>query len=336
MNVEPTDVLQILSDTLLEGKAIDHLLYKDPITGIRWSTNRTSHFTSSSKGSSSAATERSIPPGSTTTLPSRLPGDRKGPIRYGARGGHCNHQEIGPSRPGGRGFPTGAKWESCRKAKGKEKFVICNADEGDPGAYMDRSLLEGNPHSVIEGMLIGAYAIGSEEGYVYVRNEYPLAVSNLGRAIDQAKEYGLLGKNILGSGLTFTLKVSRGGGAFVCGESTALMASLEGRVGEPRAKYIHTVEHGLWNQPSNLNNVETWANVPIIINGEWTGIPPLEQPDQRERRSSPSSGRSIIPVSLKSPWEFHCVRSFMTLAEESRREAFQGGPDRRPFRRLYP
>jgi len=167
---------------------------------------------------------------------------------------------------GGGGFPTGAKWEACRSAKGKERFIICNADEGDPGAYMDRSLLEGNPHGIIEGMLIGAYAIGSEEGYVYVRNEYPLAVSNLTRAIDQAKDYGLLGKNILGSELTFTIKINRGGGAFVCGESTALMASLEGRVGEPRAKYIHTVEHGLWDQPTNLNNVETWANVPIIIN----------------------------------------------------------------------
>jgi NADH:ubiquinone oxidoreductase subunit F (NADH-binding) len=131
---------------------------------------------------------------------------------------------------------------------------------------MDRSLLEGNPHRVIEGMLIGAYAIGSEEGYVYVRNEYPLAVSNLMHAIEQAKGYGLLGKNILGSELTFTIKINRGGGAFVCGESTALMASLEGRVGEPRAKYIHTVEHGLWDQPTNLNNVETWANVPMIIN----------------------------------------------------------------------
>lgn len=172
---------------------------------------------------------------------------------------------------GGGGFPTGVKWEACRRAKGKEKFIICNADEGDPGAYMDRSLLEGNPHSVIEGMLIGAYAIGSEEGYVYVRNEYPLAVSNLSCAIDQARAYGLLGKNILGSGLNFQIKIARGGGAFVCGESTALMASLEGRVGEPRAKYIHTVEVGLWNQPSNLNNVETWANVPIIINRgvEW-------------------------------------------------------------------
>jgi NADH:ubiquinone oxidoreductase subunit F (NADH-binding)/Pyruvate/2-oxoacid:ferredoxin oxidoreductase delta subunit len=166
---------------------------------------------------------------------------------------------------GGGGFPAGEKWETCRNAPGKEKFVICNADEGDPGAYMDRSLLEGNPHSVIEGMLIGAYAIGSDQGYVYVRNEYPLAVANLTRAIEQAKGYGLLGKNILGSGFNFTIKISRGGGAFVCGESTALMASLEGRVGEPRAKYIHTAEHGLWDQPTNLNNVETWANVPIIL-----------------------------------------------------------------------
>ena len=167
---------------------------------------------------------------------------------------------------GGGGFPTGRKWESTRDAPGDIKYVICNADEGDPGAYMDRSILEGNPHSVLEGMIIGAYAIGSNEGYVYVRNEYPLAVSNLSTAIKQARELGLLGTNILGSGFSFDIKVNRGGGAFVCGESTALMASLEGKPGEPRAKYIHTSEKGLWDRPSNLNNVETWANVPMIIN----------------------------------------------------------------------
>ncbi len=166
---------------------------------------------------------------------------------------------------GGGGFPTGKKWATCRKAKGEPKYIICNADEGDPGAFMDRSLLEGNPHSVIEGMLIGGYAIGSNEGFVYVRNEYPLAVKNLLIAIDAARECGLLGKNILGTGFSFDIEVSRGGGAFVCGESTALMASLEGKTGEPRAKYIHTVESGLWEKPSNLNNVETWANVPLII-----------------------------------------------------------------------
>ncbi len=166
---------------------------------------------------------------------------------------------------GGGGFPTGVKWASCRKAKGWPKYVLCNADEGDPGAYMDRSLIEGDPHSILEGMLIGAYAIGSSEGYIYVRAEYPLAVKTLQRAILAAREAGLLGENIFGTGFSFDIKLNLGGGAFVCGESTALMASIEGKPGEPRAKYVHTVEKGLWNRPSNLNNVETWANVPLII-----------------------------------------------------------------------
>lgn len=166
---------------------------------------------------------------------------------------------------GGGGFPAGVKWQTCRRAHGDIKYVICNGDEGDPGAYMDRSVMEGDPHSVIEGMIIGAFAIGSGQGFIYVRNEYPLAVANLQRAINQAREYGFLGKNILNSGFDFDLKISKGAGAFVCGESTALMTSLEGKAGEPRAKYIHTVEHGLWDRPSNLNNVETWANVPAII-----------------------------------------------------------------------
>ncbi len=172
---------------------------------------------------------------------------------------------------GGAGFPTGSKWESTRNARGEPKYVICNADEGDPGAFMDRSLVEGNPHSVLEGMIIGAYAIGSHEGYIYIRNEYPMAVRHMSIAMEQAEAYGLLGENILGSGFSFNIKIKRGGGAFVCGESTALMASLEGRVGEPRAKYIHTSEQGLWGKPSNLNNVETWANVPLIINkgADW-------------------------------------------------------------------
>ncbi len=166
---------------------------------------------------------------------------------------------------GGGGFPTGIKWASCRKAKGEPKYVICNADEGDPGAFMDRSIIEGDPHSVLEGMAIGAYAMGAEQGYLYVRMEYPLAIKRFNIAVGQAREYGLLGKDILGAGFDFDVEVRRGAGAFVCGESTALMASLEGKVGEPRAKYIHTVEHGLWNLPSCLNNVETWVNVPVII-----------------------------------------------------------------------
>ena len=172
---------------------------------------------------------------------------------------------------GGAGFPTGSKWESTRRAHGDTKYVIGNADEGDPGAFMDRCLVEGNPHSILEGMIIGAYAIGSHQGYIYIRNEYPLAVRNVRIAIQQAEEYGLLGENILGSGFNFNIRINRGGGAFICGESTALMASLEGRVGEPRAKYVHTSEQGLWGQPTNLNNVETWANVPLIINNgaDW-------------------------------------------------------------------
>jgi NADH:ubiquinone oxidoreductase subunit F (NADH-binding)/(2Fe-2S) ferredoxin/Pyruvate/2-oxoacid:ferredoxin oxidoreductase delta subunit len=166
---------------------------------------------------------------------------------------------------GGGGFPTGVKWASCRKATGWPKYVLCNADEGDPGAYMDRSLIEGDPHAILEGMLIGAYAIGSREGYIYVRAEYPLAVKTLQRAILSAREAGLLGENLFGTDFSFDIKLNLGGGAFVCGESTALMASIEGKPGEPRAKYVHTVDRGLWDRPSNLNNVETWANVPVII-----------------------------------------------------------------------
>ena len=165
---------------------------------------------------------------------------------------------------GGGGFPTGIKWESCRKHPG-ERYIICNADEGDPGAYMDRSVLEGDPHSVLEGMLIAAYAIGSAQGFIYVRNEYPLAVKRLVSAIKQAEAFGLLGDNIAGSNFGFQIKISTGAGAFVCGESTALMASLEGKVGRPRAKYVHTIEKGFRDGPSNLNNVETYANVPVIM-----------------------------------------------------------------------
>jgi NADH:ubiquinone oxidoreductase subunit F (NADH-binding)/NAD-dependent dihydropyrimidine dehydrogenase PreA subunit/(2Fe-2S) ferredoxin len=172
---------------------------------------------------------------------------------------------------GGAGFPTGSKWESCRRAKDDRKIILCNADEGDPGAYMDRSVLEGDPHSVIEGMIIGGFAIGAHEGFIYVRDEYPLAIQKLGLALREAEEVGILGENILGSGFSLKINLFRGGGAFVCGESTALMASIEGKVGEPRAKHIHTTESGLWDKPSNLNNVETWNNVPVIISrgADW-------------------------------------------------------------------
>lgn len=172
---------------------------------------------------------------------------------------------------GGGGFATGSKWETTRNATAEPKYVIVNADEGDPGAFMDRAILEGNPHSVLEGLIISAYAIGSNQGYIYVRREYPLAYANINIAIEQAKENGLLGNNILNSGFNFNIKVHSGAGAFVSGESTALMSAIEGFVGEPRLKYTHTAVSGLWEKPTNLNNVETYANIPHIINNgaDW-------------------------------------------------------------------
>ena len=166
---------------------------------------------------------------------------------------------------GGAGFPTGIKWELCRQQPGEIKYIICNADEGDPGAYMDRSIMEGNPHRVLEGMIIGAYAMGARQGYVYIRNEYPLAVKHLKQAIAQARDHGYLGQDILGSGFDFDIEIRLGSGAFVCGEETALMASIEGRVGEPRPRPPYPAERGLWGCPTNINNVKSWATVPIIL-----------------------------------------------------------------------
>jgi len=176
---------------------------------------------------------------------------------------------------GGGGFDAGRKWRSCKRAGGDVRYVIANGDEGDPGAFMDRSIMEGDPHAVLEGLIIGGYALESSQGYIYVRQEYPLAVEHLQRAIEDARGRGLLGENILGSGYSFEIEISRGGGAFVCGESSALMRSVEGKVGEPRAKYIHATDKGLWDRPTVLNNVETWATVPCIVEKgpEWfTGL----------------------------------------------------------------
>ncbi|MCK4613469.1 MAG: SLBB domain-containing protein, partial [Thermoplasmata archaeon] len=166
---------------------------------------------------------------------------------------------------GGAGFPTGLKWSFCRGAQGQPKYMICNADEGDPGAYMDRSILEADPHSVLEGLIIAAYAIGASEGYIYVRTEYPLAVRRFRVAIHQAEEYGFLGKNILNSGFDFTVKIVQGSGAFVCGEETALIASIESRPPEPRIRPPFPAISGLWGKPTNINNVKTLASVPVII-----------------------------------------------------------------------
>jgi NADP-reducing hydrogenase subunit HndC len=172
---------------------------------------------------------------------------------------------------GGAGFPTGVKWEVCRKQPKTPKFIICNCDEGDPGAYMDRSVFESDPHSVIEGMIIGGYAIGAKKGYIYVRTEYPLAIQRMKLAIQQAREYGLLGENIFGSGFNFDLEIREGSGAFVCGEETSLIHSIEGKTPEPRQRPPFPAQEGIWGCPTVINNVETWANVPVIIlrGAEW-------------------------------------------------------------------
>ncbi|NQT31997.1 MAG: NAD(P)H-dependent oxidoreductase subunit E, partial [Deltaproteobacteria bacterium] len=270
--VNEKDVPEIVAETVVKGNIIDRLLYTDPDTGKKITYESEVPFYQKQK--------RLVFGNNGLIDPTRID-DYLAVGGYAALGrvlsgmtpeGVINEvKKSGLRGRGGGGFPTGDKWQSCRDAEGEKRYIICNCDEGDPGAFMDRSLMEGNPHSVLEGMVIGAYAVGSHEGYIYVRNEYPLAVKNAEIAIKQAEEYGLLGKNILGSGFDFSVKISRGGGAFVCGESTALMASLEGKVGEPRAKYVHTSDKGLWEQPTNLNNVETWANVPLIIkNGaDW-------------------------------------------------------------------
>jgi NADH-quinone oxidoreductase subunit F/NADP-reducing hydrogenase subunit HndC len=193
---------------------------------------------------------------------------------------------------GGAGFPAGRKWESCRNAPGDIKYVICNADEGDPGAFQDRSVMEGNPHSIIEGMIIAAYAISAQKGFVYVRAEYPLAVSRLKIAIEQARQDGFLGDNILDSDFSFDLEIFQGAGAFVCGESTALVRSIEGKRGMPKVMpRPRTTEEGLWNKPTLLNNVKTFANIPLIINNgsEWFA----------KRGSEKSKGTAVFSLTGK-------------------------------------
>jgi NADP-reducing hydrogenase subunit HndC len=270
--IEPKDVPEIISQTIRDKKVIERLLYIDPSTNEKIIHESEIPFYKNQErlvfGSNGSIDPKSIDDylaiGGYSALAKALSGMTSEQVLEEAKKSNLRGR-------GGGGFPTGRKWEGSRNAPDETKYVIVNADEGDPGAYMDRSLLEGNPHSVLEGLIIGAYAIGSHEGYIYVRQEYPLAVENVGIAIKQAEEYGFLGKNILGSGFHFSVKVHQGAGAFVSGESTALMTALEGRVGEPRPKYIRSNVKGLWNRPSVLNNVETWANVPHIINrgADW-------------------------------------------------------------------
>jgi len=268
-HVSPDDAFEVVYQTVVKGEIIERLLYTDAVSGkttrtmseIPFYRAQDRQILSQNLNVDPCSIEDYIVAGGYSALTKMLRGMTPENIikeitSSGLRG------------RGGGGFPTGRKWSECREAPGDEKYVICNADEGDPGAYMDRCVLEGNPHLVLEGMMIGAWAVGAGKGYVYVRNEYPLAVQHAQIAVEQARKFGLLGDNILSSSFSFNVEIARGGGAFVCGESTALMASVEGKVGEPRAKDVHTVVDGLYHKPTVLNNVETWANVPsIILNG---------------------------------------------------------------------
>jgi len=272
LKVKPEDVPEIVSKTILEKQVVERLLYTDYTTG------------------ETAQKLEDIPFYKyqlRLLLEDNAKIDPKNIEDYIALGGYSalakSLFEMTPEHVieqikkanlrgrGGGGFPTGLKWETTRNALGEPKYVIVNCDQGDPGAFMDRSLMEGNPHSVLEGLIIGGYAIEAHEGFVYVREEYPIAVESISTAIRQAEEYGLLGENIMGSGFNFRVKVHRGAGAFVSGESSALMTAIEGKVGEPRPKYVHTAVKGIWDKPSCLNNDKTWATVPLIIlrGAEW-------------------------------------------------------------------
>ncbi|MDD2555795.1 MAG: NADH-ubiquinone oxidoreductase-F iron-sulfur binding region domain-containing protein [Syntrophaceticus sp.] len=265
--VKAGDVPEIVEKTLQQGELVQRLLYRDPATKKRYKSHHETNFYKRQKKMAlrnigeidpayvqdylDRGGYQSLEKAVKTMAPSQVIEDV---LKSGLRG------------RGGGGFPTGLKWKSCAAVDNPPRYVICNGDEGDPGAFMDRSIIEGDPHTVIEGMIICAYAIDASVGFIYVRDEYDLAVNNLTNAIKTARECGYLGKNILGSNLCFDIEIVRGGGAFVCGEETALINSIQGNVGEPWDKYVYPTEKGLWEHPTVINNVETWANIPMIIN----------------------------------------------------------------------
>ncbi|MBI5622259.1 MAG: NADH-quinone oxidoreductase subunit NuoF [Elusimicrobia bacterium] len=262
----------ILSETVLQGKVIEDLLYTDPRTGAKARAADAIPFYKAQRRILTSSNELVDPVSVEDYLAiGGYRGMAKAVLQMTPDGIIAEVTKARLRGRGGAGFLTGKKWGFCRASAGASKYVICNADEGDPGAYMDRSLLEGNPHSVIEGMVIGAFAIGAGEGIVYVRNEYPMAVRNAGLAIQAARELGLLGKDILGSGFDFDLRLFKGAGAFVCGEETSLIGSIEGLRASPRQRPPFPAVRGLWGKPTNINNVETWANVPLIIDrgADW-------------------------------------------------------------------
>ena len=280
--VKPADAKDIVQQTIVKGKAVERLLYRDPQTGDPYLNENEIPFYK--------LQERVV----LQNIGKIDPTDIRDTIACGGYQALAKAltsmtpdavleeiEKSGLRGRGGAGFPTGRKWRSALAAvqqKGKPIYVVVNGDEGDPGAFMDRTIMEGDPHAVLEGLILGAYALGAEQGFLYVRAEYPLAIRHLETAMLQARQLGLLGENILNTGFSFDARISRGAGAFICGESTALFSSIEGKPGNPRPKYIRSAEEGLWNRPTVLNNVETWANVPLIVKrgAEWfagLGVP---------------------------------------------------------------
>ncbi len=266
LKVQPSDAKEVIA-SVLNKTVIERLLYLDPETGeqvvhemdIPFYKNQLRLLIGNNIRLDPTSMDDYIAVGGYSALEKAL-------CRMKPEGIVGVVKESGLRGRGGGGFPSGNKWEFTRNAPDPVKYVVVNADEGDPGAFMDRALLEGSPHAVLEGLIIGAYAIGAHQGYLYVRQEYPLAVANITLAIKKAEEYGFLGKNIMGSGFDFSVEVAQGAGAFVCGEETALIRSLEGKAGEPKPRPPFPAIRGLWDKPTNINNVETWANIPLIIN----------------------------------------------------------------------
>jgi NADH-quinone oxidoreductase subunit F len=264
--VKPDDADDIISETIVKGKIVERLLLKNPETKENWTTEKDIPFYSRQKKIVSSNSgkidptniEDYIAAGGYSALSKALTGMKpagviNAVIASGLRG------------RGGGGFSTGVKWKICSDAPGDVKYIIANGDEGDPGAFMDRSLMEGDPHSIVEGMVIGAYAVGASQGFIYVREEYPIAIEHLSLAIKKAEEYGLLGNDIMGTGFNFSVQINKGAGAFVCGEETSLMISIEGKSGMPRSRPPYPAIEGLWGKPTIINNVETLGNVPLII-----------------------------------------------------------------------
>jgi NADH:ubiquinone oxidoreductase subunit F (NADH-binding)/(2Fe-2S) ferredoxin len=270
--ISPKDVPQIVQTSLIEGKPVEKLLYKDPQTGHPVALEKDVPFYREQM----KIVLRNCGQIDPTRIEDYIA--RDGYLAIAKVLSSMNSEQVieevvrsGLRGRGGAGFPTGNKWKFARNAQGDVKYIICNADEGDPGAFMDRAVLEGDPHTVLEGMLIAAYAIGAPKGYVYVRAEYPIAVVHVKKAVADAKAMGLLGEKILGTQFNFDVKIKEGAGAFVCGEETALIASIEGRRGMPRTRPPFPAVAGLWGKPTNINNVETFANIPPIIHqgGSW-------------------------------------------------------------------